>query len=297
MAEMRNEQFKLPDGTLVGTGNNVDPDGPELMPSRFPDELMLEDKEIERLMKSKSLKKQRDKRRKRMMSQGRVGSCNLYMAIAMKYQIDENNGLTHRALAPEYAYMNINGGQDRGSGLRRGMEWMVAKGCAGFGLVPYESYNRRQVRDIAKADADAHRAKVHEPYILPDNFSDYCRAFASAVARDFPIGIAWHVGNQSMRLRAGSNGWNYIQPGRGPGNHATLIHDGIWVGGRELVHGDLQNSWGPSVNIKYGRPSRNGWGDGGFGLSTMEMLFATRRYHEHYVMTSSKADPLTDKTI
>jgi hypothetical protein len=290
IAEGENEQFALPDGTTVGTGNLRVSGGPPKMLRAFPDELLLEDKEIQKLLAGRKLEAQRAKRRKRMQNQGQIGSCNARMAVGMYYQVAESTGIPHRPLAPEHLYMNINGDTDGGSLLDRGMKRFVTHGCAGYGLVPFQSYRRRQVQNIAAADEDALRALIHEPYAMPEDYKSYVRAFASASARGWPIGIAWHVTGSSMRLRG-----QFCVVGGGAGNHASFIHDSIWVGGEDLVHGDLNNSWGPTEDQIYG-PRNQGWGDGGFGLITLQDLYRTRRYHVHYVMTSVHADPKTEQS-
>lgn len=285
VAEGEHEQFQLPDGTLVGTGNLLVAGGAPKMLRTFPEELMLEDRDIERLLKSRRLEVQRNKRRKKMQNQGRIGSCNARMAIGMRYQCEELAGVKHVPLAPEHLYMNINGGSDGGSLLDRGMRALVTNGCASHGKVPYQSYNRRQVDNIAAADEDGKRFLIHEPYALPEDYKSYVRAFASAGARGFPIGIAWHVTGSSMRLRS-----DYCVVGGGAGNHASFIHELIWVGGQDLVDGDLNNSWGPTEDEVYGSRGPS-WGDGGFGKIRLQDLYRTRRYHVHYVMTSVNEDP------
>ncbi len=63
--------------------------------------------------------------------------------------------------------------------------------------------------------------------IVPRDYPSFRIAIASAIARDYPIIIAWHVSNASMRLNNG-----FIVQGRGPGNHATFIHSGKFVEGK-----------------------------------------------------------------
>ncbi|MEM9645611.1 MAG: hypothetical protein AAF989_11520, partial [Planctomycetota bacterium] len=166
---MSNETFKLPDGTRVGTGNIAPEGGPTQMLRAFPDELMLEDSEIMKLLKRRQLKKMRAKRRKRMQAQGTVGSCNARMAVGMRYQCEEISGAPHKVLAPEHLYMNINGGRDSGSMLDKGMKRMGSGGCAEYGMVPYQSFNRRQVKDIGAADQNGRQYEIHEPYALPSD--------------------------------------------------------------------------------------------------------------------------------
>lgn len=274
LAEGSNQQFELPDGTLVGTGNLFLSSGPKNVFGDYPESLLLDDDEIRQLLSARSIEASRAMRIARMMSQGKRGSCNAYMAIGMHYQCQEGSGRVLQRLQPEHLYMNINGGRDGGSMLDRGMQRMVDHGCAPKGMVPYQSYRRSSVRNIDEADRAGKRFRIHEPYVLPNTYDEYVRAVASALARGYPVGIAWSVTNGSMRLRKG-----FCVCGQGRGNHASYLHDAEWIGGRDLIHADLTNSWGKK------------WGDGGFGKITMQNLFRTRRYHQHYVMTSLIDDP------
>ena len=280
-----NDQFQLPDGTLVGTGNLRSPSGPMNVFGEYPESLLLEDSEIKRLLDERSIEASRTVRKSRMQNQGQVGSCNAYMAIGMHYQCQEVAGRKHTVLAPEHLYMSINGGRDVGSMLDRGMQHLVNAGCAPVGMVPYQSFQRNRVPNISAADAEGQRFKIHEPYAMPSDYDTYVRAVASALARRYPVGIAWHVTSGSMRLRNG-----FCVVGGGPGNHASFLHDAEWIGGRDLIHADLFNSWGPTLDAAYGKRG-SGWGDGGFGKIKMQDLFATRRYHQHYAMTSVIDDP------
>jgi hypothetical protein len=274
VCEGQNEQFQLPDGSLVGTGNLRLPSGPMNVFGDYPESLLLDDTEIKRLLSAKSIKDNRDRHSPYMLNQGQVGSCNAYMAAAMHHQCQLHAGRDVQLLQPEHLYMNINGGRDNGSMLDRGMQWMVNNGCAPKGSVPYQSYQRSRISNIEEVDREGRRFRIHEPYVAPTDYDKYVRAVASALARGYPVGIAWHVSSGSMRLR---NGFCIV--GSGPGNHASLLHSAEWVGGRDLIVADLQNSWGTR------------WGEAGFGKITMQDLFRTRRYHQHYVMTSLVDDP------
>lgn len=278
-----NEQFKLPDGTPVGTGNNVDFDEAAKVNAKpFPEELMLDPPDIERLMKRRDYKKERERRRKRMQCQGRVGSCNFEAAVAMKHQLDELRGQPHVPLAPNHGYARVNGGRDVGSSLGESYNYMMRGGCCRRDLVPVNTYNRRQQGTrLQEADADGLHRLLFEPYYLPSDFKTFTIATASAIARGLPILHAWDVSGSSMRLRNG-----YVVHGRGRGNHATLAHSGKWVGGSHLVHPDDQNSWGPTLDPDYGVVQKTGWGEGGFGLHDMEDFYACLRNHPFWVGTS-----------
>jgi hypothetical protein len=72
-----------------------------------------------------------------------------------------------------------------------------------------------------------------------------------------------------------------------------LLHSAKWVGGRELIHADIKNSWGPTMDEMYG-PRTGGWGEQGFGLCTMEQAFACLNNHDYYVLTSVRQNPDKD---
>jgi hypothetical protein len=181
--------------------------------------------------------------------------------------------------------MNINGGGDNGALIERAMQRMVSHGCSPHGMVPYQAYNRRQAPNVAAADAEAPRFRMHEPYAMPTDYKSWCRCVASSIARGFAVEIAWHVTGASMRLTNGQ-----CNVGRGPGNHASYLHWAKWVGGESLIVPDLANSWGPVRSKLYGAPNQ-GWGEGGYGLIEMDDVFATRRYHQHFTTTSIIDDP------
>lgn len=288
MAEV--EQFKLPDGTLVSTGNLVPDELPRAY-AEFPQAQLLDPSEAERLIKKRDYKKVRTKFAPWMINQSSVGKCNTSAAAGAFYRVRDITGQKHVALADNYMYYHINGGQDRGSMLDDGMAFLKDQGFAPrvlpSGEIGHLVYNERQVPDAIKreADAAAHRFKGWEPYRVPEDYEGFKQTIVTAIAREYPIVMAWHVGNSSMRLQNG-----YAVQGRGPGNHASFFHAGKWVGGKDLVHPDLCNSWGPSKDAMYG-PQGSGWGEGGFGLMTMESAFQCRKYHDFYVITGAVEDP------
>lgn len=291
IAEGENETFKLPDGTPVCTGMLRIAGGPKETLRSFPDELLLDDAEIKQLLSRKTIKEARAARQHRMRNQGQIGSCCPVSVVSCFEQLQAVTGRPHTPLQPEHMYMNINGGSDGGALLERAMQWMVRNGCASAGKVPYQSYNRRQARDIAAADEDGQRFKMHEPYAMPTDYKTWCRAVASCIAREYPVEIAWHVTGSTMRLTNG-----YCNVGRGPGNHASYLSWAEWVGGEVLIVPDLNNSWGPVADPVYGAKS-NGWGEAGNGRIRMDDVFATRRYHQHFAATSIIDDPKGDNPL
>jgi hypothetical protein len=292
IAEGENEKFTLPDGTPVGTGMLRIAGGPRETLRAFPDELLLDDADIKKLLSRKTIKEARAQRKHRTRNQGQIGSCCPVSVVSCFEQLQVVTGRPHTPLQPEHMYMNINGGGDNGALLERAMQWMIRNGCASAGKVPYQAYNRRQAPNIAAADEDGKRFKMHEPYAIPTDYKTWCRAIASSLAREYPVEIAWDVTGATMRLTNG-----YCNSGRGPGNHASFLHWARWVGGEVLIEPDLANSWGPVMDPIYGARSQ-GWGeDGGHGLIRMDQLYPTRRYHQHFAATSIIDDSRGDNPL
>lgn len=290
-----NEQFTLPDGTIVGTGN-IEPTEEQLLLCKsdyrvFGEDYYLDKSDIEKLLKGDRYKDLRKQRAKFVLNQGRLGKCNASAAVAGLHQIRESAGLPTKVLSDCHLYMKINGGGDNGSLLIDGFRELGKNGVstrriehAGKSyLIPDNVHSKRQIpREwLDVANKVALEYKTFEAFTLPDDYATFKIAVASALARDYPIVFAWHVGANGMRL---SNG--YVNNARGVGNHANLAHSAKWVGGEDLVHPDNQNSWGPSIDPMYG-PTSGGWGEGGFGLFTMESFFRCRRNHMFWVLVGA----------
>lgn len=292
------ERFQLPDGEEVGTGLLAPSVEDALLlkdVGNFPDEWLLEDAEIEQRLKGDAYKRSREKLAPWMINQSRLGKCNASAAQGIMEQVRESQGYEHEILCDNQMYWRINGGRDSGSALAAAFNELQARGISSRTIkvgsqnyvIPVNVYNTRQLpRGVAEAAAqDARRFIGWEFYKVPREYSQFKRVVASALARWMPVVFAWHVGGSSSRLKNG-----YVQQGRGNGNHATYWHSAKWVGGSDLVHPDVKNSWGPSQNPLYG-PKGSGWGDGGYGLFTMQSAFQCIRSHDFYVAVSVKPDP------
>lgn len=292
VVEGENEQFQLPDGTLVGTGMLRMAGGPRETLKAFPEDLLLDDADLKKLLSRATIKEMRDRRRKRVRNQGQIGSCCPVSVVSCFEETQVRSGRPHTPLQPEHLYARINGGGDNGALLQDAMVEMVRNGCGPAGSVPPGTYSRRQQGNVAAADREGPRFKMHEPFALPTDYRTYCRALASAIARDMLAEIAWHVTSSTMRL----DGRGFCRVGRGPGNHASFLHWAEWVGGEELIVPDLGNSWGPTLDKLYGPPSP-GWGEDGHGRIHMPDLFATRKYHQHFIVSSIIDDPKGDNPL
>lgn len=297
-ADMPLDLWELPEGDLVGTGlNPASVEETRLLQSvgNYPEDWLLDDREIEQRLKGDKYKESRAKLAPWMINQSRLGKCNASAAQAAVEQVRESQGFNHEVLCDNQMYWRINGGQDRGSALvsafnelqKNGISSRVLKIDGRDYVIPVDVYNERSLpRGIANAaTADARRFLGWEFYKVPTNYSGFRRVVASALARWQPVVFAWHVGSESMRLKNG-----YVQQGRGKGNHATVWHSAKWVGGTDLVHPDVKNSWGPSQDSLYG-PTGTGWGDGGYGLFTMQSAYQCIKWHDFYVAVSVRPDP------
>jgi len=295
------ELFRLDNGDEVCTGLTMPTAEDEALLASFPEypeAMKLDWSDIEkRLAANGRNKRLRDKRRKRMRNQARLGKCNGSSNASGLEQAREDQGMPDIAISDCYIYSLANGGQDRGSALAttfdqlqkaRGSSPMEVQVGGMLKRLPNDFYNRRQVDKelLAAADREAARIVGWEFYKLPRKYEDWVVAAASALARDQGVVFAWHVGNNSMRL----NSKGFMVVGRGPGNHSNLLHDGIWVGGGTKVVFDNQNSWGPCFDELYGARGGN-WGEGGFAKCDPQDAFACDRTHGTYVIVSVKADP------
>lgn len=293
------EVLTLLDGEQVGTGLLLPTEKDLKDALRFnvyADDQFLEASDIEKSLKNDKYKTFRRLRSKRIINQGSIGKCNASAIVAAFHNRRELDGMTDVVLADSHLYMNINGGSDRGSQLVHGMEYSTLNGVAPVLLdvngeqqkFPLAAFNRRQVSQalLRAADTAAKTYQTFEAYRVPvTDYNTFKIAIASAIARDHQIVIALHAGRSFMSLNKG-----YIQQSRGPGNHALIVHSGKWVGGDDLVHPDIQNSWGPCKNPLLGRVGGSGWGEDGFGLITMSSLWQCARSHVFWVFPGSKAN-------
>ncbi len=261
----------------------------------FPDDWIYDAEMIKKLLDGDRYKADRAKRKFRMRNQSQLGKCNASANATAVEQIREQQGFQHVELNDCYTYARVNGGRDQGSTLPSTFK-DIQNGVAPYRLqvggltkeFPNDIYNKSQVDPALwrQAEIESERFKIVSIMRLPlDDFDKFCRVAATAIARGLPIVWAWHVGGNGSRLTNG-----YMNLGSGPGNHANCIHSGKWVGGKELVHPDNQNSWGPTEDPIYG-PKGPAWGESGFALTTMEGLYACAHNHPPYIVISAGIDP------
>lgn len=294
------ERFILPDGTEVGTGLQLPTADSLREQARMPmydQNQILDSKDIEKSLKGDRYKTFRRIRQELVINQASLGSCNAAATVGAFHNRRVLDGLSGVALSVNHLYMNINGGQDQGSQLVDGLTASATRGISPVEVrmdgkivrFPLNVYSRRQVNAalLKVADESARTYESFEAFKVPtSSYQDFKLTIASAIARDQQVIIALHVGNAFMNLRNG-----YIQQGNGPGNHALLGHSGKWVGGEDLVHVDVQNTWGPTVNPLLGPVKSQGWGDGGFGLITMSSLWQCAKNHVFWVFPGNRLIP------
>jgi len=291
------ETFTLPDGSVAATGKLLPKPLDTTVFSSYPSQRLLEKSDIKSLLSEDRYKFVRESFKPWMIDQGQVGKCNASAAVSAMYQVRWKAGADMVPLADNFLYMHINGGRDQGSLLDKGLDFIrkfgvcprniVSRSGKSYGHIPHTSYNVAQLdKDLyAEAQAQATRFIVHEPYVVPKDYEGFKETLATAAALEYPVVMAWDVSQASMKLKNG-----YVQTGRGRGNHASLFSSAKWVGGKDLVHLDLRNSWGPTESAVFG-PRSSGWGEDGYGLMTMEQAYQCREYHEFYVLSGINFDP------
>ena len=294
---METERFKLLDGSEVGTGLLMPTAAQQQLAMAAPvygENFYLDPKDIEKALKGDVYKTFRRLRAPYVLNQANLGMCNAAATVNAYHNRRNLDGLKHVPLSPNHLYMRINGGGDNGSALVDGLKEAGTNGVSPRQLkvdgkpvvFPWNVYNKRQISSqlLREADVAATSFLSYEAYRLPvDSYATFKIALASALARDHQVVMAWHVGNASMNLRNG-----YIVVGNGMGNHACLFHSAKWVGGEDLIAPDLENSWGGgNTDSMYGPPGTS-WGEGGFGLMTMQDSFRVTKYHTFWVFPGNK---------
>lgn len=295
------ERFQLPDGLFVGTGLLPETQESGLLSASYPvygEEFYHEPKDIEKLLKGDVYQTFRRIRSPYVISQGGVGQCASASPTSAMHNIRMSEGLPHVALNGNYIYTQVNGGRDNGSLLvnnftefKKGIPPRVLTVDGKEVVYPHTAFRRRDVSPALLQAADKARVAYQsfEAYRLPsENYNTFRIALASALANDHQVLMAWHVVNASMNLRNG-----YVVCGNGPGNHASLFHSAKWVGGADIVHPDLQNTWGPSKNARLYGPTGYSWGQDGFGLMTMTDSYKCARNHVFWVLPGTRIRRVT----
>ncbi len=164
------ELIKLDDGFEVRLGcllPNEEQQAVMAMSPEYPENRMLEDKDIERALKGGFYLQHRKRLAPYMQNQNPLGSCNANALIGGVEQIRDNQGMPHIALSWNDAYMQMNGGRDQGSALIEAFRLAQTRGIAPrmiqMGgqqyMIPLNVFAKNQLRRdaIAAADSEAPR--------------------------------------------------------------------------------------------------------------------------------------------
>ena len=269
---MINERFQLPNGQEVFTGNSK----PEKVSTSFavyPDADLLSLEQIRQVLDDPNRVPSRELfDRSWILNQGQRSSCNAYAVAGALARIRYRMGMDRVEFGPEFLYALVNNNQDRGSLLDDGMVAVTEHGICPRNMIPYESYQMRDVSIEARRVAKNYRA--FECYQFPtDSVSKFWHAMVSAVCRNEIVVLALHVGQRflSSRSLAGTD--------RGPGNHAVAADDAR-LAGRNLedIQLDMFNSWGTD------------FGEFGRSWISVNHVAEPMRFHAMYAIRSATVD-------
>jgi len=200
-------------------------------------------------------------------NQGQVGSCNACAAVRALMRVRDAKGLERVDLSAEYVYSMINGGQDRGSMLDDGMDWITAKGTCQQSMVPHQTWQKGKLRP--ETHNEASRFLGRECYRVDTDLE-----MASGLALGFVGVIAVHASNAFMQV----NNEGIVSSTDGPGNHAVGVDD-VRIHNGEFQY-DMFNSWGTN----YGTNGR-GW------VSWARHLRTPSKWHAFYLIRGATDDP------
>lgn len=195
--------------------------------------------------------------------------------IVAKSIYDRSNSVV--MLSDTYTYSLINGGHDNGSMLADAMQSIERDGVALATTVGPDAIFQRQY-DYLRAREEAKRFRAAECYaIRPRDFSsldDLQRAFWSALAQGFKVGVAVQAGANFDQVKAYGR-----VPGvdDGPGNHAVHCDGLTSVDG--VLYATTENTW--PMSLPNGSRIHLRW----------EHLKQTIGVHEFYAVRSAIDDP------
>lgn len=192
------------------------------------------------------------------------GSCNGYAGAGALAKARFLRGIQDKLkLSGAFIYSLINGGQDNGSALERGMAVLGTHGAPPESMVPWNQIYPNQQSPNAKAEALKHRGL--KCYAVQTK-----QGFRTALAARFPVIVAVQAGRGFQQLN--SMGIAGVDNGRG--NHATHCDDIRIINGTEVY--DNSNSW----DLDYG--------DEGRGYLTWDSFAQTFGVHTFYAVASTQ---------
>lgn len=264
-----NEQFTLPDGTVVGTGLMLPP--PQFstnLPVYEDSGPMWTWEQIDSVVKAGLADGRKKFDKSLIKNQRNHGSCNGFAGSSAQTRARMRRGLSRVDLSGAYLYSLINGNRDNGSMLDDGMNALMKQGCAEEQYAKWNQIYRSQY-DTRAADASAARFKADECYAVGTK-----QGLFSALAAGFDCVVAVHVESGFNVNRDG-----VVTEGRGPGNHAVGCDGAIW----DEKYGYLTtnyNSW----DVVYGIDGRM--------LCSWEYQYQyTTKYHKFYAIRTTGDDP------
>ena len=203
-------------------------------------------------------------------NQGSRGSCNGYAGAKATERARELRGADRMVLSGEDLYAQINGGQDRGSGLQNGMEALTRSGVAPESMVPHQEFRNSRISSEAKQSRS--RFRIQEPLGV-----DTEQELASGLALGFVGVVAVHASNAWSRL----DGNGVAGTSNGVGNHSVGVDDVTFISGTASF--DMFNSWGTN------------WGTQGRCYLQWDRHFRKSiNYHDFYLIPTTWDDPNED---
>jgi len=197
-------------------------------------------------------------------NQGGLGACNGFACAYAAARARVRRGLIRKVLSGFALYSAINGGADRGSQLKDGMDWMGRYG------VP-ESYAGE------RGEYRWNRIPQSQKDTMVNNIMLECYALES----ELELAVACALGYDCVVAVHASNRWSSLDgngisgESHGMGNHAVLVDDVVVSSTGEWLF-DMANSWSTS------------WGQQGRSFQTWRRHFSqTIKYHQFFAIRST----------
>ena len=176
-----------------------------------------------------------------MQNQFSHGSCNGFAGAGAFGKARYLRGIQDEVLfSGAFLYSLINGGQDQGSALERGLTEIQRTGCCPESLVDWRGIYPKLQPANAKAEAAKHKGFC--AFAVQTK-----QGFRTALAAGFPVIVAVHAGSRFQKLNSSGI---VTSVDNGAGNHAVHADDIRIINGTEVY--DNANSWG----LGYGQEGR-----------------------------------------
>lgn len=193
-----------------------------------------------------------------------VHNCNGFACAYAAARARVRRGLKRKVLSGFALYSAINGGVDRGSQLKDGMDWMQRHGTP-------EAYAGEQ--------PEFRWGRI--PQSQKDTMADNVMLECYAMETELELAVASALGFDCVVAVHASNRWSTLDSdgisleSNGVGNHAVLVDDVILSSTGEWLF-DMANSWNTT------------WGQQGRAYQTWRRHFQqTIRYHQFFAIRST----------